>query len=84
MTKPYSAQYVPPYDFILVSAGAVGSDVALPPKCRGLLIGVAGSLNVTMANGNTRNDIPFIEGINPGYFSTVKAGGSATNIWAVL
>lgn len=84
MAKPYSAQYVPPYDFVLVSTGAVGSDVALPLKCRGLLIGVAGNLNITMANGNTRDNVPFIEGINPGYFSVVRTGGSATNIWAVI
>lgn len=79
-------QYVtPPRDFILVSSGAPASDVTLPANCRGLLVGGAGSLNVTMTEtGENRNDLPFVQGQNPGFFSQVRSGGTATDIWAII
>lgn len=81
----YSSLVVPPYDFVLVASGAVGVDTDLPENCRGLLIGTAGSLNVVMSNGVERDDVPFIQGINPGLFRTVRiSGGGAQNVWAIV
>jgi len=78
---------IPPIDFELVSATTVGSDTALNPLCRGLLVGKAGFLNVTMQNGNQRNGVPFIEGTTPGFFAEVRtstATGAARNVWAII
>ena len=75
---------VPPVDFVLVSTAAPASDITLPEGCRGLLIGTAGTLNVTMQNGSQRNGLPFLQGQNPGFFATVRTGGTAANIWAII
>ena len=85
MGKPHSAEYTPPYDFVLVSAAAPGSDVDLPENCCGLLIGTPGAISVVMENGSQRDSLPAVQGINPGYFTRVLATGTtAENIWAVL
>ena len=83
---PRSEQFVvPPEDFVLVSAGEPNSDVALPEGCRGLLVGTAGALNVTMRRGGTRDSVPMVQGINPGFFSIVRTtAGGAANIWAIV
>ena len=83
---PRAEQYViPPVDFVLVSATAVTTDVNLPEGCRGLLVGTAGALNVTMSNGQERNSVPFIQGINPGFFQTVRVStGGAQDVWAIV
>ena len=79
-----TSKVLPPSDFILVSAAAPASDIALPPNCRGLLVGTAGNLNVTMQNGAMRNGVPVFQGQNPGFFQTVRSGGTAANIWAIV
>lgn len=83
---PRSEQLVlPAEDFILVASAEPGSTVALPADCRGLLVGTAGGLNVTMRNGNERDSVPMIVGVNPGFFSEVRAtAGGAQNIWAIV
>ena len=83
---PRSEQYViPPEDFILVSATEVGADTELPANCRGLLVGTAGALNVVMTTGQERDNVPMIQGINPGFFRTVRVStGGAQNVWAIV
>lgn len=76
---------IPPIDFVLVGAGEVTSTQNLPENCRGLLVGTAGFLNVVMQNGQTRNGVPFIEGLTPGFFAQVlDSTGGAQNVWAVV
>ena len=84
MATSASGKVLPPSDFILVNAGVPDADVTLPPGCRGLLVGTGGSLNVTMVNGEQRNAVPFFAGQNPGFFRTVRSGGDAENIWAIV
>lgn len=78
---------LPPRDFILVSAAApTGTGVlTLPEDTRGLLVGVAGVLNVTI-NGEARDGLPFPVGLMPGFFTEVRrdAANTAANIWAIL
>lgn len=83
---PRAEQLVlPPSDFVLVSSGEPGSTIPLPTGCRGLRVGTAGALNVTMSNGNQRDGLPMIVGDNPGLFSEVRAtAGGAQNIWAIV
>ncbi len=81
---PWTKQVAPPNDFVQVSAGVPSVEVVLSERTRGLLIGAAGSLNVTMSNGSVRTGVPFQAGINPGHFASIQAGGSASNVWAVL
>ena len=81
---PRSEQYVvPPVDFILVSSGVPASNSNLSENTRGLLVGAAGTLNVTMRNGEERNGVPFFAGTNPGFFAIVRSGGTAENIWEI-
>lgn len=78
-------QYViPPVDFTLVASGTVSTNTTLPAGCRGLLIGQAGTLNVTMENGSELDAMPFFQGQNPGFFGIVRSGGTAENIWAIV
>lgn len=81
---PWTKQIALPNDFVLVAATTVGSEVVLNERCRGLLVGTAGSLNVTMRNGSVRTGVPFLAGVNPGQFASVQAGGDAENIWQVI
>lgn len=80
---PWTKQVALPNDFELVAAGVPSGTTALSAYCRGLLVGVAGTLNITMANGEERNGVPFQAGINPGRFSAVRTGGTAENVWQV-
>jgi len=81
---PWTKQIALPNDFILVSAAAPLGTTVLSENCRGLLVGTAGSLNVTMQNGSVRTGVPFQAGVNPGRFAEVNSGGTAENIWQVL
>lgn len=80
-----------PEDFVLVSATTVASDTTLSTltarPIRGLLVGTAGYLDVTMLNGEERDGVPFQAGINPGAFKIVResvAVGAAANVWAIV
>lgn len=77
------AQVRPPRGFVLVSAGIPSTDIVLPDGTRGLLIGSAGALNVTI-DGVQLDGLPFQAGTNPGFFEVVRSGGAASNIWAIL
>lgn len=72
-----------PNDFVQQFSGAPDSEKVLPDECRGLLVGTAGTLNVTMANGEARTSVPFQAGITPGRFASIQSGGDAENIWVV-
>ncbi len=81
---PWTRQIALPNDLVLVDAGVPSGTTVLNENCRGLLVGTAGSLNVTFANGEQRNGVPFQAGINPGRFGEVRSGGTAENIWQVI
>lgn len=81
---PWTKQIALPNDFVLIAAGVPAGTTVLSDRCRGLLVGTAGSLNVTMRNGNVRTGVPFQAGVNPGQFASVQSGGTAENIWQVI
>jgi len=83
MARRAEQYIIPPTDFILVASGTVGAPVALPTNTRGLLIGGAGTIDVTMVTGNAPNGLPVLAGIFPGFFISVDAS-TATNIWAII
>lgn len=86
-TKRAEALIIPAVDFVLVSATAPTSAgvIPLPAGCRGLRVGTAGVLNVSI-NGEDRDGLPMFAGDNPGFFTAVRgdAANTAANIWAIL
>lgn len=76
-----------PYNLSQVSSGVPNGTTALGDDCRGLLVGTAGQLIVVMQDGNVLSGVPFIAGINPGYFVEVRnstgLGTPASNIWKI-
>lgn len=85
MARPEQS-IIPPRTFQLISTGVPAQQETLPDGTRGLLVGVAGNLNVTMINDDELNNLPLIVGLNPGFFKVIRTGAtsSAQNIWAVL
>lgn len=70
----------PADDVVPVTPGAS----ALPDgPCRALLVGVAGTVNLTTLAGVQRDGVPLVEGWNPVGATHVRTGGTATGIWAV-
>ncbi len=51
--------------------------------CRGLLVGTAGTANLTEVDGTERADVPLQQGYNPLPCKQVRLGGTASNIWAL-
>ena len=66
----------------LITAGTPASQTILSEKTRGLLVGTAGLLNVTIA-GVVHTSVPFSAGVTPGFFESVESGGTAINIWGI-
>ena len=92
---PRSEQLVlPPHDAILVAAGTVAADVTLDPRCRGLIIGTAGTVNANFKEGENedgtavlgpdRDGLPLVQGVNHGFFAQIRTGGTAQNIWQII
>ncbi len=79
-----SEQYViPPVRYHLISSGTPSMEITLPAGCRGLRIGTAGTLNLTMEEGGPVTSFPMMQGDNPGFFTSIQSGGTASNIWAI-
>ncbi len=81
-----------PIDFIPVPSdgnGVPNATHTCGDNSRGLLVRVAGVLNVTM-EGGTRTALPFIAGINPGMFVTVTDStahtdpAAAQGVWEIV
>jgi len=69
------------YDYIAVTKND-NSD--LPEGvCRGLLVGVGGTLNLVAPDGREVGDVPVVQGYNPLFVKRVKAGGTADNVFAL-
>lgn len=51
--------------------------------CRGILVGTAGTLNMTDLEGNVLTDVPIQQGYNPLFATSFQAGGTADDIWAL-
>lgn len=51
---------------------------------RGLIIGTAGTINVTFPDGSEADDMPAQAGFFPFNVLKVRTGGTATNIWTVV
>lgn len=51
--------------------------------CRSLLVGTAGTANITTPDGTDLDSVPLQQGYNPIMVSKVRAGGTADNIWAL-
>lgn len=52
-------------------------------NCRGLLVGTAGTGNITTLDGNVCTDVPLQAGYNPIACKHVNTGGTADDIWAL-
>jgi hypothetical protein len=63
---------------------AVTPGSALSGKARSLWIGAAGTINVTELDGTDHDAMPALAGAFPFEVSAVRAGGTATDIWAVM
>jgi len=81
---PWTKQIALPNDFLLVAVASPTTTVNFDEGCRGILVGTAGLLNVTMRNGHAITGVPFQAGVNPGRFASVQSGGTAENIWQVI
>lgn len=80
---PRFEQFVVPIQGLTLVATAVPSaDLDLPAGTRGLVIGVAGTLNISIG-GEDHDGVPFQAGLQPGFFTRVRSGGTAQNIWAI-
>jgi hypothetical protein len=60
-----------------------GADDLPDGTCRGLLVGTAGTANLTEDDGTERNGVPLIAGYNFLVVKKVRTGGTADNIWAL-
>lgn len=52
-------------------------------NCRGLLVGTAGTANLTTFDGSAITDVPLQQGYNPIACKHVNTGGTADDIWAL-
>lgn len=60
------------------------ADAALPEgPARSLLVGTAGTANLTDGAGIARDAVPLQQGYNPIEASAVRLGGTADDIWAL-
>lgn len=50
---------------------------------RALLVGTAGTANLTEEDGTQRSNVPLQEGYNPLFVKQVRTGGTADDIWAL-
>lgn len=57
--------------------------VAFTKGVRALLVGTAGSANMTDSTGTARTAVPLQQGYNPLKPISLEAGGSADDIWAL-
>lgn len=51
--------------------------------CRALLVATAGTANLTQEDGTDRDGVPLQQGYNPLKVKRVRAGGTASGIWAL-
>lgn len=79
----YEKEVALPDDFVQLVSGTPSTTYECSARCRGLLIGVGGTINVTMRNGETRSGIPVQAGIIPGRFASVLTGGTVQNVWEI-
>ena len=84
MSKRAEQWVIPIQDFVQIAPGVPATPTPCPENTRGLLIETAGTLNVTMANGQERDGVPFQQGYNVAFIAAVRAGGTASNIWATI
>ena len=69
-------------DIVLVTPHDTNDNI--PNGTRALLIGVAGTINVTTLKGNDIDGIIVPAGYNPISVLRVRTGGTATDIYALL
>lgn len=70
----------PADDYIPVTPAA--TDLPDGP-CRGLLVGTAGTANLTTLDGTNRDNVPLQAGYNPLVVRKVRTGGTAAGIFAL-
>ncbi len=74
--KQVSGNTAPYNDVISVTPGATEFDVT-----RGFVMGTAGTVSITTAAGNDRDDFPAVAGYNPVAIKKFRALGTATDPW---
>lgn len=78
--RPPSSLMAPAQNIAPVTKGAAELTNGV---CRSLLVGTAGSANITTPDGTDLDAVPLQQGYNPIMVSKVRAGGTATDIWAL-
>ena len=81
--KRAEQRILPVRDLIEISATTVTVDFECPPNTKGLMINTAGTLNITMENGNERDGVPLASGFNPCFITEVRSGGTASGVFCV-
>lgn len=69
----------PLWDVVAVTAG---SDPLPDGTCRAILATAAGTVNITTPAGNEVDDVPVNIGVNPIGATHIRAGGTATGLFA--
>lgn len=60
------------------------NDIITGGVSRGLIIGTAGTINVTFPDDSEADGMPVQEGFFPFNVRKVRTGGTADNIWTVV
>lgn len=66
-------------DYIAITPGAA---LLVDGPCRAIIVTVAGTVNLTTPAGIERNAVPCNVGVNPYAAGRIRAGGTATGIFA--
>lgn len=87
MAQPHGRDISVPKKFAQLATGVPSGTIAIPQTpypCRGLLVEVAGKIDVVMETGTTLVGVPFVAGLNPGAFKSLAGtSNTASNVWAV-
>ena len=51
--------------------------------CRSLLVGAAGTANITDGDGFDRDNVPLQQGYNPLVVTALRVGGTANDFWGL-
>lgn len=76
-----------PNDFSSIQPGGklvkLTKGEAMTSPCRALLVGTAGTANITDLSNTALTNVPLQQGYNPIGISALSANGTADDIWAI-
>ena len=95
MVQTITSVSVPPNDYAALRAGVLsvapltkvvavtpGASLLADGECRAILATVAGTVNITTRAGVDRDGVPINVGVNPIAAIKIRAGGTATGLFA--